>query len=207
MYLFADYCTGRIWGLSRSGNDWQNTLLADTALRITTFGLGEDGSVYVGSASGGVHLLSDGNVVPEAFYINAGLNDAWFNPATDGQGLLVAVFEQAGVMFLAWFTFDVERPPEDVTAIIGDPGARWFTAQGPFSGDTATLDLYSTSGGVFDASEPAAGPPVKIGTATIKWSSCNAATLTYQIDSPVLSGTIPLQRIALDNVALCKALQ
>ncbi len=207
MYLFADYCTGRIWGLSRSGNDWLNTLLADTTLRIATFGLGEDGSVYVGSASGGVYLLSDGDVVPEAFQINAGLNDAWFDPATDGQGLLVAVFEQAGVMFLAWFTFDVERPPEDVMAIIGDPGARWFTLQGPFAGDTATLDLYSTSGGVFDASDPVAGPAIKMGTATIRWSSCNAAILTYQIDSPVLSGMIPLQRIVLDNVALCEALQ
>ncbi len=207
MYLFADYCSGRIWGLSRSGDDWVTTLLVDTTQRIQTFGLGEDGSVYVGSLSRGVYLLSDGDVVPEAFQITAGLNDAWFNPATDGQGLLVAVFEQTGVLFLAWFTFDVERPAEDVMAILGDPGHRWLTAQGSFAGDTATLDIYSTSGGVFDATEPAAGPAMKIGTATLKWSNCNAAVLTYQIDTPVLSGVIPLQRVVLDNVALCEALQ
>ena len=54
--------------------------------------------------------------------INPGMNDAWFYPATDGQGMLISVFDDAGVMFIAWFTFDVERPPEDVMAILGDPG-------------------------------------------------------------------------------------
>ena len=60
---------------------------------------------------------------------------------------------------------------------------------------------------MFDASSPAPGPALKIGTATLKWSNCNAAVLTYQIDTPVQSGVIPLQRVVLDNVALCEALQ
>jgi hypothetical protein len=42
---------------------------------------------------------------------------------------------------------------------------------------------------------------------TIKWSGCNAAVLTYDITSPALSGEIPIERIVLDNVALCQALQ
>jgi len=64
------------------------------------------------------------------FQINPGLNDAWYNPATDGQGFLVTVFPDIQEMFVAWFTFDTERPPEDVTAQLGDPGHRWLTAQG-----------------------------------------------------------------------------
>jgi len=139
------------------------------------------------------------------FSINAGMNDAWFNPETNGQGVLVAVFKETGLLFLAWFTFDVERPPEDVTAILGEPGHRWLTAQGPFEGDTATLDVFVSSGGVFDSPEPVVPPPVSVGTITIKWHDCTSATLTYDIESAG-QGEIPLVRAAPDNVALCEAL-
>ena len=138
------------------------------------------------------------------FAINAGMNDAWYDPATAGQGFLLTVFEDTGIVFLAWFTFDVERPPEDVTAILGDPGHRWVTAQGPFSGDTATLDVTVTSGGVFDSPEPAVEQAAS-GTMTITWHDCTSATLTYDIPSAG-QGEIPLQRIVSDNVALCEAL-
>jgi V8-like Glu-specific endopeptidase len=139
--------------------------------------------------------------------INPGLNGSWYNPATNGQGMLVSVFQDTGVMFLAWFTFDVERPPEDVDAMLGGPGQRWLTAQGTFEGNRATLDIYQTVGGVFDSSDPAPSAPVKIGTMTITWSSCNAAVVSYVIDSPPLAGEFPIERIALDNVPLCEALQ
>jgi hypothetical protein len=139
------------------------------------------------------------------FSINAGMNDAWYNPATNGQGFLITVFEDTGLVFLAWFTYDVERPPEDVTAILGDPGHRWVTAQGPYAGDTATLDVAVSSGGVFDSPEPAVPPAVSVGTITIKWNDCTSATLTYNIESAG-QGEIPLQRIVPDNVPLCESL-
>ncbi|MCJ7815008.1 MAG: SGNH/GDSL hydrolase family protein, partial [Xanthomonadales bacterium] len=90
------------------------------------------------------------------FQINAGLNDAWFNRATNGQGFLIAVFPNSKQMFVAWFTFDTQRPPEDVTAFLGEPGHRWLTAQGPYDGDTAKLTIFVTEGGVFDAAQPTA---------------------------------------------------
>ncbi len=107
---------------------------------------------------------------------------------------------------MAWFTYDVQRPPEDITAFLGEPGHRWLTAQGTFSGDTATLDIYVSSGGVFDSGVPAV-ESVKDGTMTIKWASCNAAVLTYDIPSLGLMGEIPIERIVLDNVLLCEMLQ
>lgn len=140
----------------------------------------------------------------QAFGINPGMNDAWYNPATAGQGFLITVFEDTGLVFLAWFTYDVERPPEDVTAILGDPGHRWVTAQGPYDGDTATLDVYVSSGGVFDSPEPVV-ENVQDGTITIKWNSCSSATLTYDIPSAG-QGEIDLVRIVEDNVPLCEAL-
>jgi len=139
-----------------------------------------------------------------AFGINAGMNDAWWNKDTDGQGFLITVFPETGLVFLAWFTYDVERPPEDVTAILGDPGHRWVTAAGPYDGDTATLDVTITSGGVFDSPEPVV-ERAPDGTMTIQWHDCNNATLTYDIPSAG-QGVIEIERIALDNVALCEML-
>ena len=141
-----------------------------------------------------------------AFSINAGLNDAWYNPATNGQGFLVVVWENIQMMFVAWFTYDVERPPEDVNAILGDPGHRWLTAQGPYNGDTALLDVYVTSGGVFDSSVPQVDPPVKDGTMQLKFSDCSTGVITYDIPSVNLSGEVPIERIVQDNVALCESL-
>jgi hypothetical protein len=206
-YFYGDFCSGRIWGLRRAGDSWTDTVLAETPHNIVTFGLGEDGNVYLSSQFGGVFMLSDGEPVPEGFGINAGLNDAWFSPATAGQGFLIVVLPETKIVFLAWFTYDVERPPDDATAILGEPGHRWLTAQGPYSGDTATLDLYVSSGGVFDSALPAVGPPVKVGTMTISWSDCEAGLVSYEITSPVRAGEIPIERIVSDNVALCEALQ
>jgi len=94
--------------------------------------------------------------------INPGLNDAWYNPVTNGQGFLIAVFPDSKTMFLAWFTFDTDRPPGNVSAFLGDPGHRWLTAQGPYDGDTANLTIFVTEGGVFDAAEPPVTVPMKV---------------------------------------------
>lgn len=207
VYFFGDYCSGKVWGLSRVGNQWSAALLADTSYAISTFGRGEDGSVYLANRTGGIYLLSDGDPVPEVFQINAGVNDAWYNPETNGQGFLMTAFPEAGILFLAWFTYDVERPPQDVSAMLGEPGHRWLTAQGPYSGGTATLEISVSSGGVFDSAVPAVGPTVKDGSMTITWSGCNSAVLSYEIASLGIAGEIPLQRIVTDNVALCQSLQ
>jgi hypothetical protein len=141
------------------------------------------------------------------FTINGGLNDAWYNPLTTGQGLLISVFPDIQQLFLAWFTYDTERPPEGLEALLGEPGHRWLTAQGPYSGDTANLKIFTTAGGVFDAAVPAPSTDASgSGSMTIEFADCNQALVTYQIDSPPLSGEIPIERIALDNVGLCESL-
>jgi plastocyanin len=143
---------------------------------------------------------------PDPIMINAGMTDAWFNIETDGQGMLIIVWEDIKFVFLAWFTFDTERPPEDVLAILGEPGHRWLTASGPYEGDTATLDVFLTSGGVFDSAEPPAITDQEpYGTITIKWTGCNAGTLTYDIPSLGLMGEIPIERIVDENIPLCEA--
>jgi len=206
-YFFADFCSGQIWGLRRNGSQWQMDALLDTNLQITTFGLGEDRSVYVAGRNSGVYLLSDGPVQPEpGFEINAGLNDSWFNPSTPGQGFFITVFPDIRQVFLAWFTYDSERPPANVEAILGEPGHRWLTAFGAYDGATATLEIELTRGGVFDMAEPV---PVQEpdGTILLRFAGCNSGSVAYDITSTGVQGMIPIERIALDNVAACEATQ
>ncbi|MBI3943017.1 MAG: PQQ-dependent sugar dehydrogenase, partial [Chloroflexi bacterium] len=55
VYLFGDYCTGRIWTLSRDqGGNWQNVEQLDTDLQISSFGEDESGEVYVTDIGKGV---------------------------------------------------------------------------------------------------------------------------------------------------------
>jgi hypothetical protein len=141
------------------------------------------------------------------FKINAGLSDAWFNSATNGQGFLVVVFPVIEEIFLAWFTYETERPPESVTASLGEPGHRWLTAQGPYSGDTARLKIFVTEGGVFDSAEPVASTdPAGDGAMTLEFAGCTEGLVKYEITSLGISGEIPIERISADNVALCNTL-
>ncbi len=142
-----------------------------------------------------------------SFVIVPAISDAWFDPLTAGQGFFIIVWQDIELIFLSWFTYDTERPPEDVMAILGEPGHRWLTAQGPYVGDTAVLDVFLSSGGTFDSVEPVVGPPLAVGTITITWTSCNSGTLVYDLPALGLMGEIPIERIVLDNVPACEAAQ
>ncbi|MBZ0156515.1 MAG: PQQ-dependent sugar dehydrogenase [Alphaproteobacteria bacterium] len=47
VYLFADYCSGRLWGLRFAGGKWQKAALADTGYAVSTFGEDEAGNIYL----------------------------------------------------------------------------------------------------------------------------------------------------------------
>jgi len=141
----------------------------------------------------------------QKFQINAGLNDAWFNPVTDGQGFFINVFPDSGQLFLGWFTYELERPDESVTAQLGEPGHRWLTAQGPYADNQAVLDVHLTAGGVFDTSPPVP-ENTPDGEIIVEFESCNSGTVSYDIPSVDRQGVIPIQRITLDNVPLCESL-
>ncbi|WP_239031673.1 PQQ-dependent sugar dehydrogenase [Geomonas diazotrophica] len=53
IYLYGDFCSGRIWGLRRVGGKWQTRLLIDTPYAISTFGEDDDGEVYLADYGSG----------------------------------------------------------------------------------------------------------------------------------------------------------
>ena len=134
------------------------------------------------------------------------MNDAWFNLVTAGQGFFVNVFPILGKVFMAMFTFDTQRPPEDVSAIIGGPGQRWLTSFGDYSGNRAVLEIELTTGGVFNSAVPEIDQTPAYGTFIIEFTDCNNGTVTYDIPSLGLHGVIPITRLTGDNVPLCQEL-
>jgi len=139
------------------------------------------------------------------FQINAGLNDAWYNRATDGQGFFITVFPSTGRILLSWFTYDTQLPADDATANLGDPGHRWLIAVGSYVDDHAVLDVYNTYGGLFDDGQ--AVEQDLYGTMVLEFSDCNTGTVEYDIPSIDLKGTVAIERVARDNIALCEKLK
>jgi hypothetical protein len=104
---------------------------------------------------------------------------AWYNPATPGQGFFI---ERIGnTQFMAWFHNDWDSPDPSVSNFLSPARQRWLSLQGELApGATqAELKIYQTSGGSF--ARDSAGTPDEIGRATLRFSSCDSATLTYEL--------------------------
>jgi glucose/arabinose dehydrogenase len=59
VYLYGDYCSGRVWGLlPGDASTWRTLLLFDTDFNITAFGQDAAGGVYLVDQRGGVYRLT-----------------------------------------------------------------------------------------------------------------------------------------------------
>jgi lysophospholipase L1-like esterase len=127
--------------------------------------------------------------------INAGHSGAWYNPETSGQGLLLDVEPEDQYLFLAWFTYtdaESENP--------GEP--HWFTAQGTYSGNSATLPISLTQGGRFDDPQPVSREVV--GELTLQFDNCNEGVVAYAIDAWEVQGSFPIQRLIPGSNNVCQ---
>jgi hypothetical protein len=142
---------------------------------------------------------------PAPFRITTGLSGSWFNPETTGQGFFMDILDNSNQLFLAWFTYDLQRPDSNVSAMIGEPGHRWMTALGPFEGVTADLPIYWNSGMIFDSANPPT-EQMQDGDMTVRFTDCANGNVDYDLGSTNVTGNVPIQRLANDAVSLCKSL-
>jgi len=117
-----------------------------------------------------------------AFAIHEGLDGAWYDPATSGQGLFLDVYGDRSQLGFGWFAFDPAAPGTQ----------RWWTGLGDYAGDAVQVALHLTSGGGFR--QPAPVETVPVGEASLHFSDCNTATLGYAFEGG-LSGSVPLSRV------------
>ncbi|MGA9572931.1 MAG: peptidylprolyl isomerase [Lysobacterales bacterium] len=153
-------------------------------------------------------ISADADPQVSTFVMNPGLNDAWYNPVTTGQGFFITVFPDLGLVNLAWFTYDTQLPADESAANLGSPGHRWLTALGPINGNTAVLNINIARGGLFDTATEIQNtdPEGSDGTITLTFSDCSTGVVDYDIPSISQQGSVPIQRVANDNVALCETL-
>jgi glucose/arabinose dehydrogenase len=65
IYFYGDFCSGRVFGLTRDGSAWENSLLLDTAFQISSFGEDETGNLYATTyGSGSVYEIISQNNPP-----------------------------------------------------------------------------------------------------------------------------------------------
>ena len=178
-----------------SGYDTTVALEADTDYWFVSQYSGWDRSSRYGEY---LHVL----VPPATFRINAGLNGAWYDPATPGEGYFISVFDSLNQVFLASFTYSDQ-------AIPGDPyGHRWYTAAGAVTGDSAELDLELTAGGAFNAALPAPHQ-VQVGRLRLQFSDCAQGSIVVDAAAPHGSQSagqpIPLHRLGSDWEQVCRS--
>jgi beta-glucanase (GH16 family) len=133
----------------------------------------------------------------EAVDVNPGMDGGWFELATSGQGLLFDAHdtpEADPFLFAAWFTFGDET----------ESGQRWLTAQGSANGAVAEIDVYETTGGVFD--DPRGVETLKAGTMRLEFADCESATMEYTLDDGPVSGQADLIRLLPAAKAMCENL-
>jgi len=131
----------------------------------------------------------------QAVDINAGMDGAWFEPDTSGQGFFFDVHldpEDNKFIFVSWFTYG-----EDTAS-----GQRWLTAQGSFEGSTAEIDVFETTGGSFN--DPQEVNTLKVGTMTIDFTDCDNALVTYSLADNGAEGDIAITRVIPGGGALCE---
>ncbi len=126
-----------------------------------------------------------------------GYSGNWFDSATSGQGLVLDVTygDWGPLIFAAWYTYAPNGQAQ------GEAGQRWYTALGYYGGPLppgmVSMDLYETTGGLFDKAAPAPST-ASIGTSTLTFTNCSAATLSFNFtggSSAGASGAINLSRV------------
>ncbi len=90
-YFYTDYCTGRIWGLSRPADAWTSRVVLDSGLHITTFGEDEPGELFAAASDGRVYRVDQTAAVAPRFNANGVVNSASFVPGIV-PGSLATVF-------------------------------------------------------------------------------------------------------------------
>ncbi|MBZ5618430.1 MAG: PQQ-dependent sugar dehydrogenase [Acidobacteriia bacterium] len=206
-YLYADYCSGIVWGLSHEGGGWTSRRLTTAAgFNITTFGQDEAGELYVADAASGTIYHVVGSTAPR-IAVGGVVNSASFVPGLVA-GSLATVFaagvlDAPGVVMagqipvaasLNGVSVTVNGTAAPIYALANSNGLELVNFQVPFevAGQTTASVVVSRGG---QASPAVAAPVLDVQPAVYT----NDATLTQAVvvhnaDYTLVTAAHPLQR-------------
>jgi uncharacterized protein (TIGR03437 family) len=154
VYVYGDYCSGRIWGLQRQGASWSARLLLDTDFSITTFGEDEAGEIYVAFGPNGSIYRIEGSRAPHS--VNAASFEAGLVPGSLATVFTSGFLTQPGVtqaeriplpVSLGGVTVSVNGTPAPLLAVASVNGIEQVNFQVPFNVATGSASVTLTRGG------------------------------------------------------------
>ena len=140
IYLYADFCTGMIWGATRSGSTWTSSLLTDTSYAISSFGEDESGELYLASYSDGriYHIAASGFAdVSTSYWAQPFIERLYEAGITGGCGINPLRYCPDDIVTRAQMAVFLERgikgatyaPPSATGTVFGDvPASFWAAA-------------------------------------------------------------------------------
>ena len=100
IYLYGDFCSGRIWGVERQGAQSTARLLLASGFSITTFGEDESGEIYVSNYGNGTIHHVEGSRAPRltaSAVVNAASFAQGLTPGSLATAFTAGVLDTAGV--------------------------------------------------------------------------------------------------------------
>jgi hypothetical protein len=164
---------------------------ADAQLSYTfTDGTGRIGTIPLTRLTPNVSCAQSGSIAANGDF---GLSGNWYDSTKSGQGFVVELNPVAKAMFFAWYTYAVNGHASSAA------GQRWYTGLASYTPGARTIPfaLRETTGGVFDQSPPSPAT-AQVGTGTLTFTSCAAATLAFNFTSGSnagQAGNIALTRV------------
>ena len=120
-------------------------------------------------------------ILPDlAPHLDARFNGAWYDPATDGQGLSLEILEERGQVVSFWYTYT-------------DEGAlQWFYLEGAVANGVGTVVVYEAEGGRFLQNDPVS--LVSRGSGRFLPRDCNR--VDFEVSLGEVETVIPLTRLS-----------
>jgi glucose/arabinose dehydrogenase len=189
-FFYGDYCTGRIWAATQSGQTWSTTQLMDTTLSISSFGEDEAGELYVVHYGGTIQRLVEvaqsftltvnrtgsgsGTVVSAPAAINCGS----VCTGTFGSGAVVTLTATPapGTVFAGWSGGGCSGTGSCVVTVAA---ATTVSASFTVPSVTLTVTRAGNGGGTITSAPAGIGCPV---TCVASYAPGTRVTLTAQPD-------------------------
>ena len=164
-YVYADYCSGRMWSAARDRDGvWQAEVLIETGHQITTFGQDGDGELYWADArSGQLYRLAADPAAPIAIeYFNAALGHYFLTAFAEeaaalDAGAFAGAWQRTGYALPVWPPTDAGTA--DVCRFFGvphvGPNTHFYTGQAAECAGLKANALWIFEGNAFRMRLPA----------------------------------------------------
>ncbi|MFW6075725.1 MAG: PQQ-dependent sugar dehydrogenase, partial [Chloroflexota bacterium] len=208
MYLFADLCSGNLWGLRQDAGEWDMTLLAETGVSITSFGVDHAGEIYATTfEDGALRKVVASERLPDeapAFQSTWARSDGpvasgdvartWIWGPYEERDVRIEPHEEApdGVRTVVYF----DKSRMEITDPDGDATSPWYVTNGLLVTEMISGELQ-VGDGAFETREPAA---VNVAGDPDDFEGPTYATFTDLLDQPPLPFDQPvIQQVSRDG--------